>query len=284
MSKKQNLSGKSILATIAAAAFISFAVFFIVSVTQAHASVSHKVPSDPVTAAGAAYIRGMEAEPVAAIEKVITDQEKEALAAEQKKLEQEKLETLLKDPKKLFKALKKTNTILVGESRTAGFSSYGYLGKNQVLGGVGWSIQELPAVYEKVASLSPSNIVFCFGINELGRYKDTVVYYSTVKLFAKDLKKHIDTMKKSVPDAKIFINCIVPCTKAIYKKYPGYSVIPEWNEYLKKFCKKNGYGFIDISDLCKEHKDMYREDGTHLVSEFYPYWGGRILTAVLEAE
>lgn len=226
---------------------------------------------------GAAYIMAQEAVPVAPIEEAIS-------AEEEAVLKESEMQTLLEDPTKVFENLNATGTILVGESRTAGFSAYGFMDENHVLGGIGWSIQEIPSLYGQIASLSPKNIVFCFGINELGRYPDTPVYYYSPEIFTGDLDRFIADIKELVPNINIFINCIVPCTEAVYQEFPGYAVIPEWNRYLENHCKEMGYGYIDISDLCAQHQEMYREDGTHLIADFYPLWGSRILTEVVHYE
>ncbi len=226
---------------------------------------------------GTSYIESQEAIPVAPIEEEIRSEEESVLRAA-------RMKEIAENTPLIFETIKTTNTVLVGESRTSGFSAYGFLDENHVLGGIGWSIQEIPSLYDTIEALQPSNLIFSFGINELGRYLDSPVYYYAPEIYAGDLEKYINDIKERVPNVKIYINCIVPCTDAVYQEYPGYGQIPAWNEYLKDFCKQKGYGFIDISDLCAEHSDMYREDGTHLISDFYPYWGARILEEVLANE
>ena len=276
MNGKHKKTIRIIFVTLAAILVSVAAVLIIAQTERAEGALAETEVTSQV-ARGTAYIKSQEASPVAPIEEAIS-------AEEQDVLQSEEMEELLSDPDRIFEALVNRSTVLVGESRTAGFSAYGFLDDNHVLGGIGWSIQEIPALYEQIASLSPSNIVFSFGINELGRYPDTPVYYYAPEVFTQDLEAFIGTIREMVPGAKIYVNCIVPCTDAVYEEYPGYGVIPEWNEYLKGYCKEKGYGFIDISDLCAEHADMYREDGTHLIGDFYPYWGARILEAILENE
>lgn len=265
-----------ILVTLAAILISIAAVLIIAQTERAEAAYAETETASQV-ARGTAYIKSQEAAPVAPIEEAISAEEQEVLKAEERA-------EFFSSPDRIFEALVSSNTVLVGESRTAGFSAYGFLDDNHVLGGIGWSIQEIPALYEQIAFLAPSNIVFSFGINELGRYPDTPVYYYSPELFTQDLDNFITTIRGMVPGAKIYVNCIVPCTDAVYEEYPGYGAIPEWNEHLKAYCEEKGYGFIDISDLCAEHVDMYIEDGTHLVSDFYPYWGARILEAILDHE
>ncbi len=266
-----------IIVAAAAIVFVIAAVILVATTERVEAAASVKMDAQTPGYNGMTYIRGQEEIPVAPIEE-------EILSEEDSIIKQAKMQELLADPSKIFETIKNTNTVLIGESRTSGFNAYGYLDENHFLGGIGWSIQEIPSLYEKIDALQPRNVIFSFGINELGRYLDSPVYYSSPDIFVGDLENYIEDIKKMDPDAHIFINCIVPCTEEVYQEYPGFGVIPAWNEYIKDYCKEKGYGFIDISDLCAEHVDMYREDGTHLISEFYPYWGARIVQEVLSNE
>ena len=272
MSGKLHDSIRIILMAAACAVVVAAAVILIAWTDRVEAADTTKKDYQ-----GTSYIESREAIPVAPIEEEIRTEEESVLKAA-------RMKELLADPSQLFEAFKTTNTVLVGESRTSGFSAYGFLDENHVLGGIGWSIQEIPSLYESIASLQPSNLIFSFGINELGRYPDTPVYYYAPEIFTRDLETYINEIKARVPNIKIYINCIVPCTEAVYQEYPGYGAIPAWNEYIKQFCEQKGYGFIDISDLCAEHSNMYREDGTHLISDFYPYWGARIIEEVIAGE
>ena len=157
MEKKQRRSFKSLL-IIATALLIVIAVVVIVSVANGSSKTSY-AGSDPTpqVAEGTSYITQMESVATAPIEEKI-------LAEEQAKLDEERLQEMLSDPAKIFSAFQEYNIVLVGESRTSGFSAYGFLDENHVLGGIGWSIMEIPALYDTIASLKPSHIIFCFGI------------------------------------------------------------------------------------------------------------------------
>lgn len=274
MNEKLPSSIRIILVAAATILVAVAAVIVIAKTERVEAAGEAKAEVAPQVHTGISYIQGQEEIPVAPIEEEIRAQEKEVLR-------KAKMQELLSDPAKIFETIRSTNTVLVGESRTSGFTHYGYLDDNHFLGGVGWSIQEIPALYDQIESLQPSNLIFSFGINEMGRYPDSPVYYYSPEIYAGDLDNYINDIKGLVPGVHIYINCIVPCTDAVYQEYPGYGAIPSWNEYLKAFCEEKGYGYIDISDICAEHQDMYIDDGMHLVGEFYPYWGARIAEEVL---
>ena len=262
---------------LALALLIAAAAVLVIMITDG-ASRTSKAESDlsAQTAEGTAYIERMESVSTAKIEEKI-------LAEEQEKIDEDQLAEMLSDPSQIFSAIQENNVVLVGESRTSGFSAYGFMDENHVLGGIGWSILEVPALYDQIAALQPSYIIFCFGINELPHELGTPVYFSSPEQFMETLQLSFDTIQEMVPDAKIYMNCIVPCSELGYQLAPGFTVIPEWNAYIEQYCAEHGYGYIDISDLCKEYEYMYREDGTHLISDFYPYWGGRILETILRA-
>ena len=276
MKKKTNHSLKS-LWLIAAALFVVVAVVLAVSITEGTIKTSGaESGTDPQIVKGTTYIEKMEAVSTAAIEEKI-------LSEEQEKMDEERIAQILSDPDQIFPAIRENNVVLVGESRTSGFSAYGFLDENHVLGGIGWSILEIPALYNQIAALQPSHIVFCFGINELPHELGTPVYIPTPEIYMETLQQSFDIIQDLVPDAKIYMNCIVPCSELGYQLAPGFTVIPEWNAYIEQYCAEHGYGYIDVSDLCEEYEYMYREDGTHLISDFYPYWGARILEAVLRS-
>lgn len=275
---KKQKSGKNttyILTSVTALLFVAVAVFVVLSLNRSEAAAA-ALRTAPETA-GTAYIEEMERVPAAAIEERI-------LREERTRIDEARLEELLADPSQLFTEMQENNIVLVGESRTSGFSYYGWVDDNHFLGGVGWSILEVPSLYDQIAALQPSALVFCFGINELPRQLGEAVFISSPEIYMETLQASFDTIQQSVPGVRIYMNCIVPCSEIGYLEAPGYTVIPEWNRYIESYCKDHGYGYIDISDLCEEHMDMYREDGMHLVSEFYPYWGARILQVIMNDE
>lgn len=273
--KGRRKQGSQIIATtLAAIAVSAIAVFATVSLLRKEAEAS---PQTPTTEAGAAYIREKEAVPAAMVEQQI-------LEAEQAKLDEARLEEMLADPDSIFSTFRENNIVLVGESRTSGFTHYGWLDESNFLGGIGWSILEIPSLYDQIEELQPSVLIFCFGINEMPREPGMAVAISTPEVFMDTLQDSFDIIEKSVPDVKIYMNCIVPCTEAGYNEAPGFRAIPEWNAYIEKYCKEHGYGYIDISDICAEHEEMYISDGMHVVGEFYPLWGARILETVFRQD
>ena len=81
------------------------------------------------------------------------------------------------------------------------------------------------------------------------------------------------------PGVKIYVNSIIPSLESEYDRAPNWMAIPAWNEYIKNYCEEHEIGYIDITELANQHRDLYIDDGVHMQEEFYPYWG-----AVLAAQ
>lgn len=274
MEKKKHHFSSTVLTILAALVIAALAVVIIaLSESAAKKSYAETEPA-PQVAEGTAYIEKMEAVPASEIEEKILEEE-------QARIDEEKMAEMLSDPASIFAAIRENNIVLVGESRTSGFSAYGWMDESQVLGGIGWSIMEIPSLYNTIAAMQPSSLVFCFGINEMPRELGMPVYIPTPETYMEILQQTFDTIQEACPNTKIYMNCIVPCSEEGYRQAPGFTVIPEWNAYIEQYCADHGYGYIDITDLCEEYEYMYREDGTHLISDFYPYWGARILETIL---
>ena len=44
--------------------------------------------------------------------------------------------------------------------------------------------------------------------------------------------------------------------------------------------QKDGYVYIDNTDIANAHRDLYEPDGQHLTGAFYKYWGFNIMKAI----
>ena len=123
MKKKQQSSLKS-LWVLALALLIAVAAVLVIMITDG-ASRTSKAESDlsAQTAEGTAYIERMESVSTAKIEEKI-------LAEEQEKIDEDQLAEMLSDPSQIFSAIQENNVVLVGESRTSGFSAYGFMDEN----------------------------------------------------------------------------------------------------------------------------------------------------------
>ena len=212
----------------------------------------------------------MEANPIAPIEDEIFQLQR-----------QEIIRKLMEDPNRIFQTLADTNTVIIGDSRVVGFSAYNCMEESRILAGTSWSIMELPAVFDAVASINPRFIVVAFGINEIAQQLGTPVYFNTDESYIEALDYYLGQLQEQAPNAQIYYSSILPASKAGLASMDGFTIIPGRNKAIKKFCDEKGYGFIDTEPIANEHQEMYREDGVHFTADFYPLWGEAILREII---
>ena len=87
--------------------------------------------------------------------------------------------------------------------------------------------------------------------------------------FVKAYKNVIEDLKESLPDTKIYVNCILPAAQSAIETRPLFANVPKFNQKLKKLCKKEKVTFIDNTDLVKQ--EYYADDGIHM-SPSYTKW------------
>lgn len=49
-----------------------------------------------------------------------------------------------------------------------------------------------------------------------------------------------------------------------------------------RLLRGNGTPYVDITQLCEEHTDLYQDDGVHLLGGFYPLWGTELIAEVYD--
>lgn len=61
---------------------------------------------------------------------------------------------------------------------------------------------------------------------------------------------------------RIFINSIVCSTSAAVEEHSEWSKTDDFNSQLQEMCQRNGWNYVDISDISNPDKDKYyQEDG-----------------------
>lgn len=99
--------------------------------------------------------------------------------------------------------------VFFGDSRVMGFTSYDYLESSRVLADSGATIKYVSNHLDEVKSLQPSTVILSYGVNDMGLDIDSEEGgYSGV--YEKEVKKVLDI----VPDAKVYVVSIIPCTPA----------------------------------------------------------------------
>ena len=215
---------------------------------------------------GIDYIKGLEAQDTAPIEEEVKDLRKE----ERKKA----LESGDLDVWSLF-----TDTVIMGDSRAVGFSYYGFIDENRVLASAGATIRNIEEYKDQLVNLNPSNIIFCYGLNDI-----SIGLWSNVDDYITEQDQIIEDLQEALPNTVIYVNSIIPATDPAFERSSKWKEIPDWNDSIREHCEEKGIPYIDITETVEEHSDLYDIDGIHMQKAFYEYWAIDMITEVTENE
>ena len=175
-----------------------------------------------------------------------------------------------------------TDIAIMGDSRAMGFSSYNLVDESHVFAALGGTIRDIDTYTDQLVSLNPSNIILCYGLNDVG-------YWSSVNDYLSDLDKTIEELQTLLPQAIVYVNSIIPVTSSALESYSKevserIQDIPDWNEAISQHCEDNSIPYIDITEEVETHRDLYDVDGIHMQKAFYEYWAIDMITEVTENE
>lgn len=254
-----------IIAFILAAAIAAVSVILVLNHDRAQAQ------PEEISAAQAealSYIEEQEAVDTTPIEDRIFEEDN-------RKSVDELLAEFESDPDSIWKTLKEFDTLIMGDSRAQCFLIYDFMDEQHCLVTHSTTIYKIEEYLPDVADRKPRVIVISYGINDTGLYHD----YGVVN-YMNDFAALIEQLKEADLGVRIYVNSILPCLESEYERAPNWMVIPEWNAYIKNYCEEHGIGYIDATEICNQHRDLYIDDGVHLVEEFYPYWGALIAAQI----
>lgn len=263
--KRKKSSAQMIIAFIIAALAAAVCVFLVLRFERTQAEP--EAPA-PIEAEAQNYISRMEAVDTTPIEDRIFEEEN-------KQSVEELLAEFESNPDSIWKTLKDFDTLIMGDSRAQCFLIYDYMDDAHCLVTHSTTIYKIEEYLPEVEARKPRIIVISYGINDAGLYHD----YGIVN-YMNDFADLIKDLERVDPGVKIYVNSILPCLESEYERAPNWMVIPEWNAYIKNYCEEHGIGYIDATELCNQHRDLYIDDGVHLVDEFYPYWGALIAAQI----
>ena len=263
--KKKKASVQMIIAFIVAAIVVAASVIIVLNFEKAEAK-TEAVPA--AETAGLDYITKEEAIDTTPIEDRIFEEDN-------RKGVDELLQEFDTNPDLIWKTLKDYDTMIMGDSRAQCFLIYGFMDDWHCLVTHSTTIYKIEEYLPEVEARKPRVIVISYGINDTGLYHD----YGVVN-YMNDFAGLIEDLEEADPGVKIYVNSIIPCLESEYERAPNWMVIPEWNAYIKNYCEEHEIGYIDATALCDAHRDLYIDDGVHLVEEFYPYWGALIAAQI----
>lgn len=254
-----------IIAFIVAAIVAAASVFIVLNIEKAEAQTEAVAQTQTD---GFSYITKMEAVETTPIEDRIFEEDNRISP-------EELLAQFETNPDLIWKTLKDLDTLIMGDSRAQCFLIYDFMDDAHCLVTHSTTIYKIEEYLPDVEARKPHNIVISYGINDTGLYHD----YGVVN-YMNDFAELIEKLKEVDPGVNIYVNSILPCLESEYERAPNWMVIPEWNAYIKNYCEEHGIGYIDSTELCNAHRDLYIDDGVHLVEEFYPYWGAQIAAQI----
>ena len=166
---------------------------------------------------------------------------------------------------------------MLGDSRTSGFTYYGYLAPERVFADSGATIKKVIDHLEELVALNPSIIFLTYGINDVG-----IGYWPTPEDYVNEINNTLALLKEHLPNATVYVCSIIPALEPAFKRGPAWREIPDYNDAVRAFCEENGTPYVDITQLCEEHTDLYQDDGVHLLGGFYPLWGTELIAEVYD--
>lgn len=125
--------------------------------------------------------------------------------------------------------------------------------------------------------LSPRYIFISYGINDVN-----LGLWPTAQEYARDFGARIDELRKSFPEAEIYVNSILPATDDAIEQHPLWEKLPEYSEAVRQMCEQKEICFIDNTSIVEDHKDLYAMDGVHIAPDFYHYWAENQLLGVYD--
>lgn len=159
--------------------------------------------------------------------------------------------------------------VFIGDSITEGLAEYDILNEENVCAKLGLSLDDVDAQTTKAVSLKPEKVFLLLGSNDIEYEQETP------KAFADKYKQVINRIKLRLPEAKLYIQSILPVLSQAAKqdKLVNNTRIDEFNAAVKQMAEQEKLEYINIASVLNEsNKNLYEQDGEHFKIQFYPLW------------
>lgn len=159
--------------------------------------------------------------------------------------------------------------VFIGDSITEGLAEYDILNEENVCAKLGLSLDGVDAQISKAVSLKPEKVFLLLGSNDIEYEQETP------EAFADKYKQVINKIKLRLPEAKLYIQSILPVLPQAAKqdKLVNNTRIDEFNVAVKQMAEQEKLDYINIASVLNEsNKNLYEQDGEHLKIQFYPLW------------
>lgn len=170
--------------------------------------------------------------------------------------------------------------LILGDSRTIGFSYNGFLPEDNVWAETGATIWNLEEMLPDVIAAAPSYIYVTYGMNDF-----CAGIWDGPSDFTADYKVLLQQIQAQLPDTTIVVCSILPATEAAYERAQIWSVIPDYNAALKEMCDSlEKCYYVDGDGIAEQYEALYDADGVHFLKDFYPYWAVSMIMEVYNNE
>ena len=157
------------------------------------------------------------------------------------------------------------STVFMGDSQAEPLSLYGFLDSSSVVAKKGRNVISAKEDVPSVVKLNPKKIVLLYGVNDL-------LLFKTTDDFILKYEKLILSLKKQLPDTKIYVNAVYHVQDFACVKKPLFKRSSDFNESLKQLCDKLSVTYIDSNVLVSNDSEYYAPDGIHFYSSYYYPW------------
>ncbi|MDD8048180.1 MAG: GDSL-type esterase/lipase family protein [Thomasclavelia sp.] len=195
---------------------------------------------------------------------ILKNYEKGSVAAVEEKISSKKAEALRASNAPVKDRF--ISSIVLGDSIAEGITDYSILTKEQCIGTRGQRIDNMSSTFDSIKATNPKHIFLNYGMNDI-----TYVLGNADK-FYNNYKTTVEMIKKALPTAKIYINCLLPVSSSIVSKKPSYKKYNDFNAKLKQLSKEEGCTYIDNIEIFNSIPNKYEPDGIHPTKTYYKLW------------
>jgi len=179
--------------------------------------------------------------------------------------------------------LKKMNidcdVVFLGNSITNGSNFQSYFQDVKIVN-LGYSGDIIPSMIDRVEmvqAVNPEKIFIMAGTNDLA--------HVSIEKYVERYTALIIKLKKELPDARLYLQSVLPVNHSMRRDYASNNKIEEANVEVAKLAQQYGCTYINLYDLYEEEGEMKIEltrDGVHLKPEAYGIWADAIRERVYE--
>lgn len=172
------------------------------------------------------------------------------------------------DFKNIFK-----DDVFLGDSQTEALSAYDILSETSVVAKKGKTTTLALGDVQTVKNLNPKRVFILFGLNDLENFDD-------LNQFMDSYKKLLDSLHQNIPNAKLYVNSVLPARSDIEASNKSLTAdrINNSNKMIMQLCKDENAQYIDISYILIDNPNLFEPDGQHPQFSFYKVWLSKLAT------